>query len=185
MKQLPYFKSISLVYAYCYMSMAIGNKGELPWPKSAKDMSWFRSITLGHAVVMGRKTFESLGKQPLLGRKNIILTRDKDYAIDPSCKDTYIAHTVEDVFELAKDSPQEIMVIGGGEIFTLFAPMATKSYATAMKKWSEDNRVVEPYEGDVLLPDVTWKNWGAGNWKMVKVYSNEDMEITVANRCLY
>lgn len=131
---------ISLIAAISENNI-IGNNGTLPW-HLPRDFKHFKETTLGHPVVMGRKTYESIGR-PLPGRENIVLTR-QEISIEgvKTCKNP------EEVIESYKD--QEIFIIGGGEIYTLFLPHADKIYLT---------RVHTEAEGDALFPtlDNTWQ----------------------------
>jgi len=104
----------------------IGNNNQLLW-HLPNDLRHFKALTLEKPVIMGRKTYASIGK-PLPQRKNIIVTQQKDLVI-PGC---VCAHSVSQALALAEDAP-EIMVIGGGEIYTLFAPLAARLYITYVK----------------------------------------------------
>ncbi len=94
---------------------AIGADGNLLYRLSA-DMRHFKSLTMGHTVVMGRRTFESLPHGPLAGRQNIVLTRDRDYL--PGYTDVVVAHTLEQALRLA-EMPSPIMIIGGAQIYKI------------------------------------------------------------------
>lgn len=96
---------------------AIGLNGTMPWHLS-DDLKLFKRLTMGHPVLMGRKTWESLGKwKPLPGRQNIVLTRDKDFAAEG-------ALVIHDLAELGQTELQdeEVMVIGGAQIYALMLP---------------------------------------------------------------
>jgi len=120
----------------------IGNKGQLPW-SLPEDMQHFVKITTGCTVVMGRKTFESIGK-PLKNRKNIILTRDKNYQKE-GC---IVFNNVEDVVE--EFGEENLMVIGGEEIYRQFLPYTERIYLT---------QIDEDFEGDTFFPDFEDGNW--------------------------
>ena len=111
----------------------IGNKGQLPWYIS-EDMQHFKNITLGKTVVMGRKTFDSIGK-PLKGRKNIVLTRNKNFKAD-----CIITHSIEKVLKY-----KDFIVIGGEEIYNQFLPLASKLYITLIN---------EKFKGDKHFPKI-------------------------------
>lgn len=111
----------------------MGRGGALPW-HLPEDLKHFKRLTAGKPVVMGRKTFESIGK-PLGGRRNIVLTRDFSFAADG----VEVANSVQDVFEITAREA-EIAVIGGAEIFNAFAPYVDTAYVTEV-----DARI----EGDV------------------------------------
>lgn len=121
----------------------IGKDNSLPW-KLPADMKRFRQITSGKPVIMGRKTFESIGK-PLPNRKNIILTRDKGYKVD-GC---FTASSVDEALGCA-ENPGEVMVIGGEQVFRLFIPIANRLYLTFID---------EEFEGDSYFPEFDEKEW--------------------------
>ncbi|WP_126172948.1 dihydrofolate reductase [Altericroceibacterium xinjiangense] len=113
----------------------IAKEGQVPWQIS-HDLRRFKRLTMGTPMIMGRKTFDSLpGLLP--GRRHIVLTRDPDW----SAPGAEVAHTVEDALTLAGEG--DISVIGGGEIFALFLPVATRIELT---------EVHERTGGDVLMP---------------------------------
>jgi dihydrofolate reductase len=120
----------------------IGNAGKLPW-RLPDDLSRFKRLTLGHPVVMGRRTFESLGK-PLSGRRNIVLTRNARSSL-PGCE---MARTADEAIALAGND--ELFVIGGASVYELFLPLASRLYIT----YVEGN-----FSGDVFFPEVRWENW--------------------------
>lgn len=115
----------------------IGKANKLPW-HIEEDLQYFKQVTLGHTIIMGRKTFESIGR-PLPSRRNIVLTRDKDFSV-PGVE---IIHSFEDVLQLAIAEENETFIIGGGEIYTLFIPYANKLYLTL---------VDIDIKGDILFP---------------------------------
>ncbi len=98
---------------------------------------------MGHPVVMGRKTFQSLAR-PLAGRRNIVLTRDPALVI-PGCA---VAHSRDQVLAVAGDD--ELFVIGGAEVYGLFLPLAQRLYLT---------RVEGSFPGDTRFPEVRWDDW--------------------------
>lgn len=104
----------------------MGSGGELPWHLPA-DLRHFRSLTIGKTVIMGRKTFDAIGK-PLPKRRNIVLTRADTAESVPGIE---IARSVEDVFAMTAGEP-EIAVIGGAQIFDAFAAYADEAYVTAI-----------------------------------------------------
>lgn len=106
------------------------------------DLARFKSITMGHPVIMGRKTFESIGR-PLPGRPNIIITRDKSFEAE-GC---LVTHSIEGAFEEAKDlDDEEVFIIGGGEIYKQAMPYVDKLYLTLIH---------DEKEGDVFFPDYS------------------------------
>ena len=121
----------------------IGRDGKLPW-HLPDDFRWFKAQTLGKPVVMGRKTWESLGRA-LPGRHNIVLTRQSGYA----APGTTVVHTAEAALGAAGDA-EEVMVIGGGDVFEMFLPRATRVYLT---------RVDAVVEGDARFPELVEADW--------------------------
>ena len=121
----------------------IGIKNTLPW-KLPADMVRFRQLTMGKPVIMGQKTFESIGK-PLPGRTNIILTLDKNFA--PSgCQ---VALSIEDTLEIAKDF-KEVMICGGESIYRQFLPLAYRMYLTLIEG---------DFKGDAYFPEFNYNDW--------------------------
>ena len=124
---------ISLIAATA-TNMGIGLDGKIPWQDQLpRDMAHFKRITLGKTVVMGRKTWESLGGKPLVERDNIVLTRDSGYLAQG-------ARTVQSIDEFL-DRGDEVMVIGGGQVYELFMPHADRLYLTLV----DDNFVADTY----------------------------------------
>ncbi len=108
---------------------AIGRGGDLPWRLSS-DLRYFRKVTMGKPVIMGRRTFKSLPRV-LDGRLNIVLTRDRGFVAD----DAVMAHSLEEGLEVARASAartgaKEIMVIGGEDVFRAVLPQASRIYLT-------------------------------------------------------
>ena len=117
---------------------ALGLGNELLWP-IPDDLKRFKKITSGHPIIMGSKTYESIGK-PLPNRTNIILTRNKNY----DAPGTIIVTSLEEAFEKAGND--EVFVIGGAQIYTLALPYADKLYLTLI----EDEK-----EADAFFPDYS------------------------------
>lgn len=133
----------------------IGRGGTLPWHLPA-DLKRFKALTMGSAMVMGRKTFESLPKL-LPGRRHIVLTRDADW----NAAGAEVAHSVDEALELAGD--EQISVIGGADIFGLFLPLALRIELT---------EVLADVEGDTFMPDPR----ASGEWRETagEQYAAED-----------
>lgn len=112
---------------------AIGKNGKIPWHIS-EDFARFKQITLGHPIIMGRKTFESIGRV-LPKRLNIIITRDQEYQVEGA----RVVHTLDEALALASThDQQEIFVIGGGQIFKEAMVKADRLYLTIVKIHVED-----------------------------------------------
>lgn len=119
---------IILIAAGSFQDRIIGTKdNELPWPRLKPDMEHFKSVTMGHPVIMGRVTFETLRKkdgvvQPLPGRQNIVITRDPNYIAMP---EVWIASSLEDAIHKAKIfNPKSMFIIGGEQIYNIAIEIA-------------------------------------------------------------
>lgn len=110
----------------------IGKDGKIPW-HIAEDFKHFKSLTMGHPIIMGRKTFEAIGKA-LPGRTNIVITHNLDLA-RRQIEGIILVGSVEEAMEKAKTAPgsEEIFVIGGGQIYTQVMGIADKLYLTIIK----------------------------------------------------
>lgn len=142
MSEVNSSKEITLIAAAAENNV-LGKDNQLIWHIS-EDLKRFKRLTQGHAVIMGRKTFESLPKA-LPNRINIILTRKQNY----KAKDAFVAHTPEAALELAGDDPVPF-IIGGGEIYSLFLPLADVIELT---------RVHHAFEGDAFFPEIDTSKW--------------------------
>ena len=140
---------LSLIVAFD-RNHAIGRDNDLPW-KLPDDLKRFKALTLGKPILMGRKTYESIGR-PLPERRNIILTRQLRYQA-PGCT---VVGTVESALEVAKGA-DELMVIGGTAIYAEMLPRCERIYLT---------RIHEIIEGDTWFPEID-----TGQWRLV---SRED-----------
>ena len=135
---------ISLVVAAA-TNNAIGKDGQMPW-HLPNDMKHFKNVTWGMPVLMGRKTFESLGKV-LPGRKNIVVTRQPGW----QAEGTVAVQKIEDALFVAKATDaKEVMVIGGGEIYKTLFEKASRIYLT---------RVELVPEADTFFPSLSPKEW--------------------------
>ncbi|MDF2939788.1 MAG: hypothetical protein K0R66_430 [Gammaproteobacteria bacterium] len=129
---------LSGVIAYS-LNRVMGKNNQLPW-HLPDDLKHFKALTVGKPVLMGRKTYDSIGR-PLPNRRNIILSRDKALSI-PGCE---VIHSLD---ELASD--QEVAVIGGAEIFKMLLPKIETLYLT---------EVQANIEGDVYFPELNPTEW--------------------------
>ncbi|MGB2079309.1 MAG: type 3 dihydrofolate reductase [Vibrio sp.] len=136
---------ISMIAAMAH-NRVIGIENQMPWHLPA-DFAWFKQQTMGKPVVMGRKTYESIGR-PLPGRLNIVISRNPDLAIEGVTCVT----SLEQAFTAAADC-DELMVIGGGSIYQAFLEKAHRLYLTY---------VDAKLDGDTQFPD-----WGE-NWQQVE-----------------
>lgn len=123
----------------------IGKDNDLPWRLSG-DLKRFKAITMGKPIIMGRKTYDSIGR-PLPGRTNIVITRNADWQAE-GCK---VAQNLEDAFSLAaSEGAAEAMIIGGAEIYKQALPLVDRLELTLVRA-----RV----EGDAFFPEVDSANW--------------------------
>lgn len=106
---------------------AIGNKGDLLCRLSA-DLKRFKALTMGHAVIMGRKTFDSLPKGALPGRRNVVITRNKDF----SAENVVVVHSLEDAMQATADEEKRF-IIGGAQIYETAYPLAGKMELTEIE----------------------------------------------------
>lgn len=124
----------------------IGNNGDMPWPRTG-DQRQFKELTMGHPIVMGRATYESIGR-PLPGRTSIVLTRNADWHADG----VEVAHTLPDALALALGQDDEVFLIGGAQV-----------YAEALAEGLVDRMVVTHVplapDGDAWFPDLDWSAW--------------------------
>lgn len=124
----------------------IGNKGDMPWPRTG-DQVQFKQLTMGHPMIMGRTTYESIGR-PLPGRTSIVLTRDPDW----SAEGVEVAADLDQAIEIAAGLDDEVFIIGGAQV-----------YASAIEAGAVDRMVVTHVhlspEGDAWFPDLDWSQW--------------------------
>jgi len=138
----------------------IGKDNQLPWHLPS-DMKYFKNKTWAMPVVMGRKTFEALGK-PLEGRTNIVITRQTDWR--PAGVE--IVHSIDQaIVEATKLDAKEIFIIGGAEIFSAALPSADRIYLTLIH---------HGFEGDAFFPELKQEEW--------KLVSNKDHEADEKNK---
>ena len=135
---------LGLIYARARNGV-IGKDNAMPW-HLPEDLAHFKRTTLGAPVIMGRKTWDSLGR-PLPDRRNIVVTRNPDFQA-PGAE---VVTSLDDAIKRAGDA-EEIVVIGGGEIFKLSLPIADRIYYTHVRA---------NVEGDAYFPDIDWNQWQA------------------------
>lgn len=135
-------KPVSIVVAVSENGV-IGVRNQLPW-RIPDDLARFKKITMGNTLLMGRKTFESIGK-PLPGRTSLVLTRDPSFQAPEG---VLVAHSIEEA--MARAPGPEIFVIGGGEIYDLLLPSADRVYLT---------RVHGTYAGDTFFDSLDSDQW--------------------------
>lgn len=144
-------RKITIIVAASENSV-IGYKNALPWNIS-EDLKYFKKITINHSVIMGRKTFESIGK-PLKDRRNIVISRDKTLKIEG----VEVVNSLDDAIFRNKDQ-NEIFIIGGEQIYKMAMPFATNMHIT---------KVYTNIEGDAFFPAFDEREW--------KILSQKDLE---------
>lgn len=142
----------------------IGRQGELPW-RLSDDLKRFKALTMGKPVVMGRKTYASIGR-PLPGRQNIVITRQEGYVAD-GCD---VVDSPMAAIEAAGDAA-EIMIIGGSHIYEAFLPKADRIYLT---------RVHAEVAGDAFLPELQADEWSADSTENHAADDTNDFETEFA-----
>ena len=120
----------------------IGRDNALPW-RLPEDLRRFKQITMGHPLVMGRRTYESIGR-PLPGRKNIVITRRSDFHPEG----VVVAHSLDEALALAEH--EEVFIAGGGDIYRQALPLAHRMYVTAVEG---------THEGDTFFPPFNSADW--------------------------
>ena len=127
----------------------IGHEGQMPWHLSA-DLQRFKRLTMGHAILMGRKTWESIG-HPLPGRTSIVISRQTDY--QPGHDGVLVAANLDEALAHARtldNGSDEAFVIGGARVYEISFPRADRLLVT---------RVHAEPGGDVFFPEVDWSGW--------------------------
>lgn len=136
----------------------IGRNGRLPWHLPS-DLKHFKKTTMDYTIVMGRKTFESIGK-PLPGRDNIVLTRDTSLSL-PGC---IVVHSIEDALENCKDK-EKVFIIGGADIFNISLPFTDTIIVTALER---------EVDGDVYFDQIdpaVFKQTESAHYNIEEPYS--------------
>jgi dihydrofolate reductase len=142
----------------------IGRAGQLPWHLSA-DLRRFKRLTMGHAILMGRRTWESIGR-PLPGRTSIVISRQADY--QPGHDGVFVATNLDEALAQAcelQSGSDEAFVIGGARIYELSLPRAERLLVT---------RIHAPVDGDVQFPTVDWSQWRLESEEQYEADDNND-----------
>lgn len=142
---------------------AIGKDNDLIWYLS-NDLKRFKALTTGHAIIMGRKTFESLPKGALPNRTNVVLTKNKDLSF-ANCE---MVHSFEEIIDKYATDSEEHFVIGGGHLYHALLPFAKRIYLT---------QVHHSFEADVFFPEIKSEEW--------ETESREDFQPSEKNEFAY
>lgn len=150
----------------------IGRDNQLPW-HLPEDLKFFKSVTMGKPILMGRKTFESIGR-PLPGRTNIVISRDPQWH-SPGVQ---VAQSLEAALERGREacrteSAEEIMVIGGEQIYRMSLPLADRLYLT---------QVDAEIEGDAYFPVVDFDDWQQVSEALPKAYDTHSYRFLTLDR---
>ena len=125
---------------------AIGLNGDMPWHLSG-DLKRFKALTMGHPVVMGRRTWESLPKRPLVGRRNIVFSLSEYF----SPEGAEVVRSINGLFELLRDCDDEVFIIGGGRIYNMLMPWVDRLYVTWVHR--------EYPEADTFFPVIDFSEF--------------------------
>jgi dihydrofolate reductase len=134
---------LSLIWAMD-QNRLIGNNNSLPWYLPA-DLAFFKRTTMGKPMIMGRKTFDSIGR-PLPGRQNIVITRDSTFSAE-GCD---IANSIEEAMSLVSEEKQEAMLIGGASLYLQMLAQADTLYLT---------QIHHTFSGDTWFPEMDMSQW--------------------------
>jgi len=147
---------LSLIVAMA-TNRAIGLDGQMPWHLSA-DLKYFKKVTMGKPIVMGRKTFEAIGR-PLAGRENIIISRHSNYQAE-GCQ---VYNSIEEVLESYQQA-DELMIIGGATLYRALLPLAQRLYLT---------KIHQDFSADTFFPEIDESQWKLVSEKVI----NEDEQV--------
>jgi dihydrofolate reductase len=144
-------------------NLVIGKDGDLPWHYS-EDLKYFKRTTMGHPLIMGRVVFEELGKKPLPGRENIVLSRSRNYDHVPTFS------SFDRALEYVKEE-EIVFLIGGGEVYRQFLDRCDKLFVT---------EIHQEYEGDTYFPE--YRDEIGTTWEEVQRDDREALSFVVYER---
>lgn len=144
-------------------NLLIGREGEMPWHYS-EDLKYFKSVTMGHPLIMGRVVFEEFDEKPLPGRENIVLSRSKDYPHVPTFS------SVEAALQHLRDEDL-VFVIGGARVYEQLLPEVDKLFVT---------EIHQSFEGDTYFPE--YRHEIGSTWKEVKREQRPELSFVVYER---
>ena len=157
---------ISLIAAMA-KNRVIGRQGEIPW-KIPGEQKLFKKITLGHAVIMGRKTYESIGR-PLPGRTNIVVTRQKQY----QAQGCTVVHDLSSALNHCPEDEDEAFICGGGQLYHEALPMADHIYLTVIPR---------EIAGDTYFPDISSTEFRVRQSESIQVEGAEPYNFLIYER---
>ncbi len=144
-------------------NLVIGREGELPWHYS-KDLKYFKKVTMGHPIIMGRVVFEELNEKPLPGRENIVLSRSRNYEHVPTF------NAIQGALDYVADE-DIAFVIGGAEVYRQLMPKVEKLFVT---------EIHEEYQGDTYFPE--YRHEIGSIWKEIKRDTHSELSFVVYER---
>jgi dihydrofolate reductase len=131
----------------------IGSENRMPW-HMPRDLRFFRRVTSGFPVIMGRKTFESLKRRALPNRRNIVVSRNLNYNA-PGCE---VVHSLEEAIQLCSNVTR-VFVIGGGQLYAAALPLADEIYLTQIENQNPTSELFELFKGDTFFPKINETEW--------------------------
>jgi dihydrofolate reductase len=155
---------ISIIVAIAQNNV-IGNNNQLIW-HIPDDLKRFKALTMGHHIIMGRKTWDSIGRA-LPGRVSVVVTRNPNFKAEGAV----VVHSLNEALEIAK-SDNEVFIIGGGELYREAMPLANKLYLT---------KVHNNFEGDVSFPTIDFDHWIEIFQEQGKPTDKDGLEYTFVN----
>lgn len=143
----------------------IGLQNDMPW-HLPKDLAYFKKVTTGHTVVMGRRTYESIGR-PLPNRRNVVVTRKESPNLPAEVE---VLRDLNTVLQWEKENPQEeIFIAGGGQLYEQMIPHADRLYIT---------KISSNFEGDTYFPEIDKENWEIVSETFEKKDENHPFDLT-------
>ena len=158
---IDYLNSLALIVCFS-KNRVIGHNGKLPWHYK-EDLEHFKKITMGHTLIMGRKTYQSLTKK-LPGRKIIVVTNQKKFH-NENCE---VAHSITQAIKLAGKTDEMSLICGGEEIYRQALPLVRKMYITEINK---------EFTGDTFFPEFNEKEW-----EEVEIKESDDLTFRILKR---
>lgn len=140
-------KRVVVVAAYAD-NRVIGRDGEIPW-HIPEDFAHFKAVTLGHTLVMGRATWDSIGR-PLPGRRTVVVTRDRTWSAGEHADQVDVAHSLDEALALAAGHDGDVVIAGGSQVYAEALPRATHLVLT---------EVHQSPAGDTFFPDLDPADW--------------------------
>ena len=145
----------------------IGSDNKMPW-HMPRDLRFFRRVTTGHTVIMGRKTFEAIGSKALPKRKNIVVTRNRLFHA-PQC---HVAHSLGEALESVRGE-KRVFIIGGGELYRQSMDLADEIYLTHIVDHHPNHRLFPLFESDTFFPELQENHWEVHRESRLFVASNK------------